>query len=248
MKILIIRHGDPDYSIDSLTEKGWREAECLSERLAEMDIGDVYCSPLGRAKDTAKAYLEKTGKEMKILPWLHEFSGTIIRPESGKKGHPWDFNPTFWTKDEKLFTKSTWLDADIMKTGNVKEVYEETVSGIDSLLSAYGYKRDGYIYKCDNNNRDTIAIFCHYALGMMIVSHFTGISPTLLWQGIFLPPTSITTVITEERVKGEIFFKCKQIGDTSHLYVKGEPVSNSGLYNEIYSETSIDGAKLGHEL
>ena len=23
MKILIIRHGDPDYSIDSLTEKGW---------------------------------------------------------------------------------------------------------------------------------------------------------------------------------------------------------------------------------
>ena len=29
MKILIIRHGDPDYSIDSLTEKGWREAELL---------------------------------------------------------------------------------------------------------------------------------------------------------------------------------------------------------------------------
>ena len=44
------------------------------------------------------------------------------------------------------------------------------------------------------------------------------------------------------------FFKVKQMGDTSHLYVKGEPVSNSGLYNEIYSETSIDGAKLGDEL
>ena len=27
MKLIIIRHGDPDYSIDSLTEKGWREAE-----------------------------------------------------------------------------------------------------------------------------------------------------------------------------------------------------------------------------
>ena len=27
MKILIIRHGDPDYAADSLTEKGWREAE-----------------------------------------------------------------------------------------------------------------------------------------------------------------------------------------------------------------------------
>ena len=33
MRILIIRHGDPDYSIDSLTERGWIEAELLSKRL-----------------------------------------------------------------------------------------------------------------------------------------------------------------------------------------------------------------------
>ena len=32
MKLLIVRHGDPDYSIDSLTEKGWREAELLSKK------------------------------------------------------------------------------------------------------------------------------------------------------------------------------------------------------------------------
>ena len=32
MKLLIVRHGDPDYSIDSLTPKGWREAELLSCR------------------------------------------------------------------------------------------------------------------------------------------------------------------------------------------------------------------------
>ena len=25
MKLLFIRHGDPDYTIDSLTEKGWEE-------------------------------------------------------------------------------------------------------------------------------------------------------------------------------------------------------------------------------
>ena len=27
MKLVIVRHGDPDYSIDSLTEKGWKEVE-----------------------------------------------------------------------------------------------------------------------------------------------------------------------------------------------------------------------------
>ena len=33
MNIYIIRHAEPDYARDSLTEKGWREAELLSRRL-----------------------------------------------------------------------------------------------------------------------------------------------------------------------------------------------------------------------
>ena len=49
MKLLIVRHGDPDYTIDSLTEKGWKEAEYLSERLSKLDVKDFYVSPLGSA-------------------------------------------------------------------------------------------------------------------------------------------------------------------------------------------------------
>lgn len=30
MRLIIIRHGDPDYERDSLTQKGWREAEPLA--------------------------------------------------------------------------------------------------------------------------------------------------------------------------------------------------------------------------
>lgn len=37
MKLLIVRHGDPDYSIDSLTPKGWHEAELLKNRLTKLD-------------------------------------------------------------------------------------------------------------------------------------------------------------------------------------------------------------------
>ena len=37
MKLLFIRHGDPDYTIDSLTEKGWKEAEFLSEKVAALE-------------------------------------------------------------------------------------------------------------------------------------------------------------------------------------------------------------------
>lgn len=33
MRLLFIRHGDPDYEHDTLTEKGEREAELLADRL-----------------------------------------------------------------------------------------------------------------------------------------------------------------------------------------------------------------------
>ena len=33
MNVYIVRHAEPDYARDTLTEKGWREAELLSRRL-----------------------------------------------------------------------------------------------------------------------------------------------------------------------------------------------------------------------
>ena len=67
MKIIFIRHGEPNYEIDSLTEKGWREAELLSKRTAKWNVTDFYCSPLGRAKDTASFTLKNAGREAKFF-------------------------------------------------------------------------------------------------------------------------------------------------------------------------------------
>ena len=44
MRLIFIRHAEPDYSIDSLTEKGWREAELLSERLSKLNVKEFYVS------------------------------------------------------------------------------------------------------------------------------------------------------------------------------------------------------------
>ncbi|MBO4280125.1 MAG: histidine phosphatase family protein, partial [Spirochaetales bacterium] len=47
MKIIVVRHGEPDYEHDSLTEKGDREAELLADMLCKLDVKAFYCSPLG---------------------------------------------------------------------------------------------------------------------------------------------------------------------------------------------------------
>ena len=85
MKLMIVRHGEPDYSIDSLTPKGWREAELLAKRLSKLDIKDFYVSPLGRAQDTASFTLKKMGRQAKVLPWLHEFDAPMRKPNYPEK-------------------------------------------------------------------------------------------------------------------------------------------------------------------
>ena len=37
MRLIFIRHGDPDYSIDNLTEKGKREVKLLTERICKWE-------------------------------------------------------------------------------------------------------------------------------------------------------------------------------------------------------------------
>ena len=44
MKILIIRHAEPDYENNTLTDKGFVEADYLSERLEHSNITHIYSS------------------------------------------------------------------------------------------------------------------------------------------------------------------------------------------------------------
>lgn len=92
MRILFIRHGDPDYVNDTLTEKGHREAVCLAEAAADLRMGDCYMSTLGRAQHTAAYSLKKIEKNAPVLDWLQEFSGTY------QLRGPWDILPSYWTE------------------------------------------------------------------------------------------------------------------------------------------------------
>ena len=81
MKLLFIRHGDPDYDADGLTATGRREAELLSERIAPMEISEYYVSTMGRALETARPTLEKAGRTAVACDWLREFSIRVRRPD-----------------------------------------------------------------------------------------------------------------------------------------------------------------------
>lgn len=237
MRLLIIRHGDPDYRIDSLTEKGKREVQLLKDRLSKLDVKAVYCSPLGRAKDTAEPTLKALGKTAEICGWLEEFSGYIIDPKTGERRIPWDLKPYFWTKEPLFFDKDKWIDVPLMQTGDIKEKYRAVCDGIDGLLEKHGYVREGNMYRAERENRDTVLLFCHFGVECVMLSHILNISPVLLWHGFVALPSSVTTLITEEREQGKAYFRCNGFGDISHLYAGNEPASFQARFCENFSET-----------
>ncbi len=237
MQVLIIRHGDPDYSIDSLTEKGWREAELLAERLSKLDIKAFYVSPLGRAKDTASLTLKKMNREATELPWMQEFFGAdIARPDADGRTIVWDWLPQDWTKEKNYYDKEKWPDTPIMRDSTVLKEYQWVAGGLDKLLAEYGYVRDGNYYRVEKANADRIVLICHFGVECVMLSHLLGISPMVMWHGFCAAPTSVTTINTEERRKGIASFRVSSFGDTSHLYAAGEPASFHARFCEFYGK------------
>ena len=243
MKLLIVRHGEPDYKADSLTEKGWREASLLADRLCAMPVDDFFVSPLGRARDTARPTLKRLNREARTLDWLQEFRGRVIGPKSGKNSYAWDFAPQYWTRCPELWDYRAWRDNALVATGNSGEIFDETAAGLDALLAEYGYAREGCLYRTEANSDATVVLFCHFGIAMAMLSHLLRIPFYLLLHGFILAPSSVTTLVTEERVPGEVWFRCVGMGDTSHLYAAGEPVSHFGRYREHYGVDDGLGAK-----
>lgn len=235
MKLIIIRHGDPDYTKDSLTEKGWKEAEYLSDRISKMDIKAFYVSPLGRAEDTASVTLEKMKREAKVLPWLREFHAPVVDQETGIKRIPWDFLPSDWTKVDEYYDRNLWHSTSLMQSGNVSEEANLVYAGIDELLGEHGYQHDGNLFRAMKPNSDTIVLFCHFGVECVILGHLLGISPVLLWHGFCAAPSSVTTLVTEERREGIAYFRMSSFGDISHLYACGEEPAFAARFCETYT-------------
>ncbi len=71
MLLYFVRHGDPIYRPDSLTELGHEQAEALAKRLALHGMDQIYSSSMNRAVLTATP-LAKLLKKIIQLDWCRE--------------------------------------------------------------------------------------------------------------------------------------------------------------------------------
>ena len=239
MKIVIVRHGDPDYAIDGLTAKGQREAELLSDRLCKENIKKIYCSTLGRAKLTAEPTLKKLKIDVEYCSWLREFSyETVSLPYLKERDCCWDILPSYINGLGSIYSPTDWMTTDFIKNSGVYNAYLDVCREFDRVLESHGYKRDKYNYIVERPNHDTLVFVCHFGLTAVLLSHLMNCSPYTIWQHVCTPPTAVSVLYTEEREEGIALFRAGCIGDTSHLYAAGEEIAFSARFCECFTDNT----------
>ena len=254
MRIIFVRHGDPDYEHDTLTEKGHREAALLGKLAPELHLGDCYMSPLGRAQHTAEYCLKATGKNALVKDWLQEFPATVdindspelqeTYPDTKKKGGryvlriPWDMVPAYLSSHPEYMSRDGWRNSEVARRSDTVRVFDNLAGKLDALLAEYGYVREGDHYRVEKECRETVTFFCHFGVTCAMLPHLWNVSPFILWHSLALLPTSFTEVVTEERQKGIAYFRTLHVGDTSHLRMGGEDPSFACRFCEVYSDES----------
>lgn len=260
MRLIFIRHGEPTYSNDGLSEKGKREAALLAERVQKWDVDKAFVSPLGRAAETAEPSLKALNMEAVTLPWLREFSHPIVNPTHGNKSVCWDYIPSDWADNPVMYTESEWLDIEpAIQNHELKLQYDAAIKGIDEIIADYGYVRKGKYYINEKNPKNrrvtstvvdmnthyanllpeedagkTVIFFCHFGVTCLLLSHLVNLPFNALTHGTIIPTTGITIVNSEERWDNEVSFRIQTLGDVTHLLSAGEPISSAGSFTPLF--------------
>lgn len=157
MKLYIARHGETQWNIENkvsgrtdipLTDRGLAQARVLAENAKGKGIGVILCSPLLRARQTARAVADAIGVSVQIDDRLIELDFGIF--EGGSR-----FDPEFQLNRAQMPTR-----------------YPGGESAFDLARRVYGLLED---VKRDYADQ-TVLLVCHGGVGRMVRSYFMDLT------------------------------------------------------------------------
>ncbi|CAG7652416.1 histidine phosphatase family protein [Paenibacillus allorhizosphaerae] len=234
MRLYIIRHADPDYENNTITPPGHLEARALANRLSEEKIDAIYSSPMGRALHTMQYTAEITGLEPVIQPWLAELSGWKVPESSGKHSVAWNVDGERIRSHKPFPSSENWHSNPIYDQTDLNQRFLNLKKDSDLFLKELGYERNDGVYEIVRTNELKIAVFCHMGFGLAWISHLLELPLSFAWSGFWLAPSSVTTILFDQRTAARAVPRCLGMGDVSHLYKAGLPVQSSGIIANFY--------------
>ena len=229
MRLYIIRHADPDYENSTITKAGHLEAAALGERLATEGITRIYTSPLGRARHTMQYAADKTGLPFGVEEWTAELGDLRIDLANGEVTYAWIVAGEIIRSSARMPTHDDWHTQAPLDDPAFVDVFARVKADSDEFLARHGYVRERGVYRMERSSCDKIAVFTHGGFSLTWLAHLLELPVSLVWSGFHLAPSSVTTVLFEERSERFAVPRCIALGDTSHLYHASLPEQPSGL-------------------
>lgn len=220
MKIILIRHGDPNYEKDCLTELGHKQAEFAAQRLLQEGIDEIFSSPLGRAKQTAGYFSKASGiKKITILDFMHEIRFGTEEDLYNNKWNPW-LGVNALVREGKDLQSPDWREYPVFKDNLATYDADKIGDEADKWLAGLGYTREGLYFRCvDKGNMEkTIAIFCHGGASAAFFARVLNQQfPYMCGILLNFPHTTIS-VLNFENKPGELILPIVELmNDARHL-------------------------------
>ena len=230
MLLYIVRHGEPIYGPDTLTELGREQARAVADRFAIHGLDRIYSSPQGRARETAQPTADRLGLDVTILPWTREIWPELALPQpDGSLRFAMGLPGSCLRSEENHDLGEKWHEMEVLKPIEAKKAYEEiVVENSDILLRSLGYEREREgVYKILHENNERIALFCHGGFTLTWLPHLLAIPPHLFWASFAVTHTGVTLIEFNDDGTGHACPKCLFFGDMAHILQSGLPY----LYN-----------------
>ena len=220
MRIVFVRHGEPNYELDCLTPLGRKQAKAAAERLREEEIEEIYSSPFGRAKETAQAASDALGiRPIKVLDFMHElYWGSVDGTPTFANGHPWDIADALARQGWDL-TRTDWPEHPYFSNNQVTASAAYVARETDAWLETLGYVREGAYYRCarENDEQHTVALFCHGGSSAAALAHIFNLPFPYMCGTLHLPFTSLS-IVRFTSVPGDKTLPVMElIGDGRHI-------------------------------
>jgi probable phosphoglycerate mutase len=233
MRLYIIRHAEPDNPNNTITPAGHLEAEALANRMCQIPLDRMYVSPLARAIHTMQYTANQNGMKATVLDWIQEIPDSHVHLDPWGRLSGWDI-PGEVIRQNNLPDHENWKSHALFQEANASAIANRIADASDVFLKQFGYERVGNNYRILQSNQEQIAVFCHNGFALTWLSHLLAIPLPLMWSGFTLAPTSVTTILFDERSTNWAVPRCIGLGDTSHLYKENVPISTHGIKANVY--------------
>ncbi len=201
MRLILVRHGDPNYELDCLTELGHEQAKVVAQRLMEEGIEKIFCSPQGRAQQTAKPFAELSGlKDIETLDFMREIRFGSLE-DLFRKGNPWICSGKLMHEGVDL-QDPKWREFPDFVDNTATVDIDHVMTSVDAWLATLGYQREGLYYRNTNESDEkrTFVLFSHGGSSTALLSRVLNIPfPHLCMMLGHIPHTCISCLRFDRR-------------------------------------------------